>query len=113
MNDLFGRLRSPRKRVMTARHIQLLNLLLDEGAMSVPALTVRAAHSYALKNPRKALLRDLAYLIDLEAMSVERVEPASTLLKVNLEWPTQITETEFFRRAKQMPKGKVYGFLSS
>ena len=30
----------------------------------------------------------------------------------NLDWPTKITETEFFRRVKEMPKGKSYGFLS-
>jgi hypothetical protein len=34
-------------------------------------------------------------------------------LSINLEWPTQITETEFFKRAKELPKAKVYGFLSS
>ena len=35
------------------------------------------------------------------------------LLSINLDWPTQITETEFFTRVREMPKGKVYGFLSS
>ena len=34
------------------------------------------------------------------------------MLSVNIDWPTEITETEFFRRVKEMPKGKVYGFLS-
>ena len=28
-----------------------------------------------------------------------------------LEWPTQITETEFFARVKQMPKAKTHSFL--
>jgi hypothetical protein len=31
---------------------------------------------------------------------------------INLDWPMKITETEFFRRMKELPKGKVYGFLS-
>jgi hypothetical protein len=40
-------------------------------------------------------------------------EAQGFLLSINLDWPTQITETEFFKRVKEMPKGKVYGFLSS
>ena len=38
--------------------------------------------------------------------------PDFVVLSINLDWPMQITETEFFRRIKEMPKGKVYGFLS-
>ena len=99
---------------MSARHVQLLNLLLDEGSLPLSTLSKRTAHFYALKNPGKALVRDLNYLIGLEAVSFERMtEPIGTVLSINLEWPTQITETEFFRRVKEMPKGKVYGFLSS
>ena len=30
-------------------------------------------------------------------------------LSINLEWPTQITETEFFKRVKETPKAKVHG----
>ena len=67
-----------------------------------------------VRNPRKALLRDLAYLINLEAISANRPADAGQLMfSINLDWPTQITETEFFKRVKEMPKAKVYGFLSS
>ncbi len=110
--DLFGRLRSPRKRVMSARHVQLLNLLLDEGSLALSALSKRAAPFYALRNPEKALVRDLNYLLRLEAIAFVS-EGDSYIFGINLDWPTQITETEFFRRVKEMPKGKVYGFLSS
>ena len=41
VTDLFGRLKSPRKRVVSGRHVQLLNLLLDEEEMTVAALTER------------------------------------------------------------------------
>jgi hypothetical protein len=62
----------------------------------------------------KALLRDLNYLIRLQTMSAQELQDQSGyMLSINLDWPTQITETEFFRRVKDMPKGKVYGFLSS
>ena len=112
--DLFGRLKSPRKRVMSARHVQILTLLLDEGVFTLPDLTRRTAHIYTVKNPMKALLRDLNYLLGLQAMSAQRRDdPPGHLLAVNLDWPTQITETEFFRHVREMPKGKVHGFLSS
>lgn len=111
--DLFGRLKSPRKRVMSGRHVQLLNLLLDQGELTLGVVRERTVHLYAVKNPVKALARDLHYLSSLQAIHVRELdEPRRYAVSVNLEWPTQITETEFFRRVKAMPKGKVYGFLS-
>ncbi len=74
----------------------------------------RSRSSYALENPSKAFPRDVSYLLELEAISFERLpEARNVLLRLNLDWPTQITETEFFRRVKQFPKGKSYPFLSS
>lgn len=62
----------------------------------------------------KALIRDLNYLIGLGAVSFERIgDPPNIVLRIHLDWPTQITETEFFRRVKEMPKGKLHRFLSS
>lgn len=113
MADLFGRLASPRKRVMSSRHVQLLDLLLDQNEMTLVDLSARTRHFYTVKNPQKALVRDLNYLIQLQALRATRLpEDKGFLLAINLEWPTQITETEFFRRVKEMPKGKVFGFLS-
>ena len=112
--DLFGRLKSPRKRVMSARHVQVLNLLLNQGGMTLSELIERTAHFYVVKNPLKALIRDLNYMIGLGALSFEKLsDPPEHKLAINLEWPTQITETEFFKRVKALPKGKVHGFLSS
>lgn len=114
VTDLFGRLVSPRKRVMSARHVQLLNLLLDVEEISLAALTKRSGHFYTVKNPYKALIRDLNYLIRLQAIRATKLSgDEGFLISISLKWPTQITETEFFRRAKDMPKGKVYGFLST
>jgi len=113
MNDLFGRLQSPRKRVMSARHLQILNLLLDVGEVHLAEISIRTRQFYSVKNPGKALSRDLNYLIQLGALDVKKLpEKKEFLFSINLDWPTQITETEFFRRVKDMPKGKVYGFLS-
>jgi Fic family protein len=111
--DLFGRLRSPRKRVMSERHVQLLYLLLDQGEMKLLDLTERTRHFYSLKNPYKALIRDLDYLLNLDALTVRRLPDNSDfMLQINLDWPTQITETEFIRRVRELPKAKVHGFLS-
>lgn len=113
VTDLFGRLKSPRKRALSARHVQVLNLLLDEEEMTLDSLTDRTRHFYTVRNPQKALIRDLNYLIGLQAIAAKRLpDVGGFLLSINLDWPTKITETEFFRRMKEMPKGKVYGFLS-
>lgn len=113
MADLFGRLRSPRKRVMSSRHVQILNVLLDAEELSLVDLATRTRAFYTVKNPHKALIRDMNYLIQLQAIRIRKLpDDQGFSLSINLEWPTQITETEFFRRVKDMPKGKVYGFLS-
>lgn len=114
MTDLFGRLRSPRKRVMSARHVQILNLLLDGEEQALHELEERTRSLYPLKNPHKALTRDLAYLLQLQAIRA-RSEPGqgTIVLSVNLDWPTQITETEFFRRVREMPKVKTLRELLS
>jgi Fic family protein len=113
MTDLFGRLKSPRKRVMTARHIQMLGLFLDEGTLTLSATRQKTEHFYRVKNPFKALVRDLNYLIGLGALASAPVKDSKEFeISIVLEWPTRITETEFFKRASEMPKWKVHGFLS-
>jgi hypothetical protein len=100
--------------VVSGRHVQLLNLLLDEEELMLAALTERTRHIFTVGNPHRALLRDLNYLIGLGAISAKRVPDNNEfLVSISLDWPTKITETEFFRRTKDMPKGKVYGFLST
>ncbi len=115
MMDLFSRLRSPRKRVMSDRHVQLLQLLLDQGSRSVSELINQTTGLYRLKNPRKALIRDLSYLASLQAIEIkpQAADKLDFIISINLDWPTQITESEFFKRVKAMPKAKVHGFLSS
>jgi len=114
VTDLFGRLRSPRKRVMSDRHVHLLNRLLDHDNQTLAELEQDTKQLYRVNNPRKALIRDLNYLVGVQALTAKRLPDKSDFqLSINLEWPTQITETEFFKRAKELPKAKVYGFLSS
>ena len=77
MMDLFGRLRSPRKRVMSDRHVQLLQLLLDQGSRSVSELINQTTGLYRLKNLRKALIRDLSYLASLQAIEIKPKQPTN------------------------------------
>jgi hypothetical protein len=114
MTDLFGRLRSPRKRVMSDRHVQLLQLLLDRGSQTFSEVINQTRGLYHVKNPRKALIRDLSYLATLLAIGIKQTDDKlDTIISVNLDWPTQITESEFFKRVREMPKAKLHGFLSS
>ena len=67
----------------------------------------------SLKNPFKALVRDLNYLIAFTALASSPIKDSKELeISIVLEWPTRITQTEFFKRASEMFKGKVHGFLS-
>jgi len=114
MVDLFGRLQSPRKRVVSGRKVMLLNLLLDEETILFSELRRRLLPAYSkVKNPHKALVRDLGELLALEAIGYTPADLDTDVgLHINIDWPMQITETEFFSRTKAMPKGKVHGFLS-
>ncbi|HHN73787.1 MAG TPA: hypothetical protein ENK10_01015, partial [Acidobacteria bacterium] len=111
MFDLFNRLKSARKRVIAERQIKILTLLLDR-TMTMDELIAGTEGLYRnLKNPVRALIRDINGLIQLEAISVRRVGEDRYEISVRLEWPTEITETEFFKRVKEMPRAKTHGFL--
>ncbi len=113
MFDLFNRLRTPRKRVMKERHIEILKLLLNTDHMNLDELTERTRiHYHTLGNARKALVRDINYLIGLNAIGFTKLPDNKYDLFVRLDWPMEITETEFFKRVKQMPKAKTHTFLS-
>jgi Fic family protein len=112
MFDLFHRLKTPRKRVVGERQVEILKLLLHDEALLLAGLQKRTEHLYRVANPYKALIRDLNALIRLGAITFEKLEQGQFRLKINLEWPTQITETDFFQKVKEMPKAKTHSFLS-
>jgi len=109
VTDLFGRLQSPRKRVLSERHAELLKILLKEREMDLATLMERTRHLYKVKNYAKAFVRDFGHLLQLGAVLIVR---SREKIGINLDWPTQITETEFFQKVKSLPKGKVYPFLT-
>jgi len=112
MFDLFNRLQSPRKRVMKDRHLRILKMLLESESMMLDEIVSKTADGYSgLSHSYKALVRELNYLIQLEAIGYEKQGERFRIF-IRLEWPTRITESEFFKRVKQMPKSKATSFLS-
>jgi Fic family protein len=113
MFDLFNRLLTTRKRVIAERHIEILKLLLKVDTLTLEDLTERTSGIYRpLKNPDKALMRDINYLLSLRAIGYEKLPENHYRLFARLEWPTEITETEFFKTVREMPKAKTHGVLS-
>ncbi len=112
MYDLFTRLESKKKRVIAERQIEILKLLLREDSVTVQQLVQIIRHRYSpLQNPIKALTRDLAQLIHLKAISVRQDDKETRWIDLRLEWPTEITETDFFERVKSFPKAKTSSLL--
>ena len=119
MHDLFTRLGSSRKRVIVKRQLTLLEKLLNtEGPIEFFALADAVNDDYkSRKVPLNAIVRDLNRLQALGAIRIERDDSDGKnpvwYISVRLDWPTRITEGEFFRTLAQLPKSKTYGFLSS
>jgi len=112
MYDLFGRLKTPRRRVIAKRQITILKQLLEAEEIRLDTLIERTSNAYAgLKNPRKAIIRDLNDLIALKAITAPRTPDGRYQIKVRLEWPTEITESKFFEELASLPKAKTHSFL--
>ena len=102
MFDLYNRLKTPRKRVVAQRHLEILKLLLDSDSLLLSEITTRTKHVYSsLTNPYKALVRDINDLIRLGAIRYDKLGENQYRFAVRLERPTEITETKFFERVKQ------------
>ena len=112
MLDLFSLLKTPKKRVIAERQLEILKLLLDVEWMDWQEVIRRTSSAYAtLGNPLKALVRDVNSLAALGALKVEKLGEGRYRLGVRLEWPTEITETAFFEKLKELPKAKTHSFL--
>ena len=97
--SLFGRLHSPRRRVLAERQLQVLDILLDGGPIGGSDLINQAhVHYQDLKFPGHALGRDLGDLFVLGAIAM-----ADGRLSVNLDWPQQFSESELLERYEKLP----------
>lgn len=111
MFDLFTRLRTPRKRVLAERQLAILKILLAEDNVEWSALIERTRDLYKVKTPIRTLVRDVNSLTALGAIRVQKIGDNRYLIGVRLEWPTEITETEFFERVRKLPTSKTHSFL--
>lgn len=112
MHDLFGRMQTKRKRVIAKRQIQILELLLESDEMDFQQIIQRTNSLYAsLQNPFDALVRDLNHLIELRTITYTRSGEDRIIFTVRLEWGTEITETDFFDKLRQLPRAKTHPFL--
>jgi Fic family protein len=112
MHDLFERLQTKRKRVMAGRQVAILEHMLTFTEIEWYALYKDVIKLYSgVKNPSKALIRDMNQLISLGAVSLRHDPIADSkeqrlILWARLEWPAEITETEFFRKISTFPRVK-------
>ncbi len=113
MFDLFTRLYTKKRRVMKDRQIEILKNLLSRDQLPLEELKQLTSGFYAkLGNPNDSYIRDLNYLLGLKAIGYERTKDGQITLFPRLEWPTEITETDFYQRIKALPKGKMFKVLS-
>lgn len=109
-NDLFNRLPSTRKRAIGSRQLGIIHLLLEKGHMSIYDVFAALKHVYNLKEPWTAFLRDIFALDDLRAIEIFSLSRSGARsvagIRIRLSWPTEITETEFFQRSRDMPRAK-------
>lgn len=110
MYNLFIRLQSSRKRIIAQRQVEILKVLLDSPQI-LDNLHKKVHHLYKdLKNPTKAFYRDVNILIGFKAIGYTKNENIYNMF-VRLEWATEITESEFFKHLKDLPKAKSQSFL--
>jgi hypothetical protein len=111
-----GRLQTKRKRVIAGRQLAILEHLLTCSEVEWFSFYKDVIELYDnVKNPSKALFRDLNRLLGLRAISsrYEGVEQDSRelILWVRLDWPSEITETEFFPKVSTFPRSKENLFM--
>jgi Fic family protein len=117
MFDLFDRLKTTKRRVIAGRQIQTLKLLLKRDSLEINALLreLWEPNYKPLKDSRKAFIRDLSNLIDLKAVEIQEISGSDGkkqfVVRIRLEWATEITETTFFEQVQKFPKAKTSIFL--
>ncbi len=97
--SLFGQLRSPRRRVLPERQLQILEVLLRDGPTDPLRLLELVGRHYAnLKFPARAQVRDITKLLDLGA-----IVPGGEQWSINLDWPQQFSQSELLERYERLP----------
>lgn len=109
MFDLFNRLESTRKSVLGTRQVDILKILLEEESMEWSKLRKQLAPKYqGLKSPVKAMARDMNSLIALGAIDASPGPDTKLRIRILLDWPSRITESDFFTKISDMPNRKSF-----
>jgi len=117
MFDFFGRLQTKRKRVIAKRQIAILEHILSFTEIAWSALYKDIIKLYGdVMNKDKAVIRDMNHLLSLGAITfrkeeIEKSKEIRLTFWARLEWPTEITETEFFRKVSTFPRVKGQLFV--
>ena len=99
--SLFGQLRSPRRRVLAERQLQILEVLLDGDSIDLVNFVTQPRPQYKhLKYPNSAVVRDVVGLLQLGAINIQG---ESSQIILNLDWPQQFSESELLERYEKMP----------
>lgn len=111
MFKLFNKLKTSRKRVIQERQLIVLKMLLGESRIQWEDLIEKADHVYVdLKNPLRALVRDINQLGHLGAIHVWK-DDEDIFIQTNLAWPSEISESDFMNKLRELPTAKTYDFL--
>jgi len=108
MSQMYGRLRSKRKRAMGGRQCGILGKLLDlDKKIDYLELQVLLSNLYSgLTEPARAFTRDLNQLGRLRAITIEKHEN-KYLIAARLDWATEVTETAFYHEINKLPPAKT------
>ena len=97
--SLFGRLRTPRRRALAQRQLQIMNVLLDGSHVELNDLASRVMMYYGtLKHPIRAFARDMVGLINLGAVTYNGGQ-----VSADLDWPQKLSESELLEQYERMP----------
>ncbi len=111
MYELVNRLKSPRKAALAKRQMKILQFLLESSPITTDEMIDKLFYLYAdLQKSSNAFGRDFGALRQLGAVKTY-MDGEKRMVKVRLEWPTEITETDVFNKMKKMPHLKSLSFL--
>ena len=111
MHILYRRLKNQRKRVIVERQVEILNCLLEAERMEFAVLYNKVIPFYeSLAQKQGAFIRDVIGLAHLGALSYEEVDNEQIMFYINLKWPTEVTETDLFKKFNSMPEAKTHWY---
>lgn len=114
-NELFARLAKSKRRVVGKRQLAIVTVLAEVDSIVLESLMERVESQYTdLSAWRRAFIRDLTALMDLGAVSAQAEGDRADrvfIISAKLDWPTRMTESQAFKKLKELPKASSTSFL--